>query len=61
MKKTDNSRKYLISAIVWTIISLAVLALFIFTGRPNIYGVLGGIALVGFCIAGQWLRWFKFR
>jgi len=61
VKKSDNSRKYLISAIVWTVIALAVLALFIFTGGPNIYGVLGGTALAAFCVAGQWLRWYKFR
>ena len=61
MKKSNNSRKFLVSAILWTVVALAVLALFIYTGNPNIYGILGGTALVAFCVAGQWLRYFKFK
>ena len=36
--KDKKSNRYLISAIVWTV-----------------------IALVAMCLAGQWLRWWKFR
>lgn len=61
MKKSDNSRKYLISAIVWTVIALVVLAFFIFTGNPNTVGIISGVVLVAFCLAGQWLRYFRFR
>ena len=61
MKKNNDSRKFLISAVIWTVVSLVVLALFILTGKPNLTGILGGVALVGFCVAGQWLRYFKFR
>ena len=59
--KNDNSRKYLISAIIWTVVALSVMALLVFAGSAEPVGMLGALALVVMCIVGQWLRYFKSR
>lgn len=58
----NRNNKYLISAIVWTVIALAVLYVLLFmTSGGTAFGRICGIVLVVMCLAGQWLRWWKFR
>ena len=60
--KDKKSNRYLISAIVWTVIALAVLYVLLFmTSGGTAFSKVCGIALVAMCLAGQWLRWWKFR
>ena len=60
--KDKKSNRYLISAIVWTVIALAMLYVLLFmTSGGTAFGKVCGIALVAMCLAGQWLRWWKFR
>ena len=57
-----GNKKYLISAIIWMVIALAVLYVLLFmTSGGTAFGRLCGIALIFMCLAGQWLRWWKFR
>ena len=60
--KDKKSNRYLISAIVWTVIALVVLYVLLFmTSGGTAFSKVCGIALVDMCLAGQWLRWWKFR
>ena len=60
--KDKKSNRYLVSAIVWTVIALLVLYVLLFmTSGGTAFGKVCGIALVTMCLAGQWLRWWKFR
>lgn len=60
--KDKKSNRYLVSAIVWTVIALAVLYVLLFmTSGGTAFSRICGIALVVMCLAGQWLRWWKFR
>ena len=55
-----GDQRYLRSAIIWTIVSvIALLLLFMATGP--LYGKICGMALVAFCLAGQWIRYIKSR
>lgn len=58
----NRNNKYLISAIVWTVIALAVLYVLLFmSSGGTAFGRICGIVLVVMCLTGQWLRWWKFR
>ena len=60
--KDKKSNRYLVSAIVWTVIVLAVLYVLLFmTSGGTAFGRACGVVLVVMCLAGQWLRWWKFR
>lgn len=60
--KDKKSNRYLYSAIMWTVVALAVLYVLLFmTSGGTAFSRLCGVALVVMCIAGQWLRWWKFR
>ena len=57
-----GNNTYLISAIIWTVIALSVLYVLLFmTSGGTAFSRLCGIALIFMCLAGQWLRWWKFR
>ena len=60
--KDKKSNRYLVSAIVWTVIALLVLYVLLFmTSGSTTFSRICGIALIVMCLAGQWLRWWKFR
>ena len=60
--KDKKSNRYLISAIVWTVIALAVLYVLLFmTSGGTAFSRICGVALIVMCLAGQWLRWWKLR
>ena len=60
--KDKKSNRYLVSAIVWTVIALLVLYVLLFmTSGGTAFGKVCGIALIVMCLAGQWLRWWTFR
>lgn len=60
--KDRKSNRYLFAAIMWTVIALAVLYVLLFmTSGGTAFSRLCGVALVVMCLAGQWLRWWKFR
>lgn len=53
--------KNLISAIIWTVISLVVFYMLFFMSTANTMGRLCGSVLIGMCLVGQWMRYFKFK
>ena len=60
--KDKKSNRYLVSAIVWTVIALLVLYVLLFmTSGGTTFSRICGIALIVMCLAGQWLRWWKLR
>lgn len=60
--KDKKSNRYLISAIVWTVIALLVLYVLLFmTSGGTAFSRICGVALIVMCLAGQWLRWWKLR
>ena len=60
--KDKKGNRYLVSAIVWTVIALLVLYVLLFmTSGGTAFGKLCGIALVVMCLAGQWLRYRKMK
>lgn len=57
-----KSNRYLVSALIWTVIALAALYILLFmVSGGTAFGRLCGLALVVMCLVGQWLRWWKFR
>ena len=57
-----GKRGRLAMVLVWTVIALAVLYVLLFmTSGGTAFSRLCGIALIFMCLAGQWLRWWKFR
>lgn len=60
MKERNN--KYLISAIIWTVIALLALYLVLFmSSGGTAFSKACCIVLIVLCIMGQWMRWWKFR
>lgn len=60
--KDKKSNRYLVSAIVWTVIALLVLYVLLFmTSGGTAFSRICGVALIVMCLAGQWLRWWKLR
>ncbi len=55
---SGDSQKFFKSAIVWTVISVIALIL-LFMAEGPLLGKICGLTLVGFCMAGQWLRYLK--
>jgi len=53
--------KNLISAIIWTVISLLVFYVLFFMSTADTIARLSGSVLIGMCLVGQWMRYFKFR
>ena len=53
--------KNLISAIIWTVISLVVFYMLFFMSTANTMERLSGSVLIGMCLVGQWMRYFKFK
>ncbi len=60
MKGNKGEKRYLISAIIWTVVALLALVLLLFAQGPG-FGKISGCVLVALCLAGQWLRYFKSR
>lgn len=60
-----NDRKsptyYLIAAIIWTVIALAVLVVLMFYSTAGTFAKLCGLVLIGMCLVGQWLRYRKMK
>ncbi len=54
----QGNQNYLRSAIIWTVISVIALVL-LFMATGPLYGKICGMILVGFCLAGQWIRYIK--
>ena len=60
--KDKKSNRYLVSAVVWTVIALLVLYVLLFmTSGGTAFSRICGVALIVMCLAGQWLRWWKLR
>lgn len=53
--------KNLISAIIWTVIALVALYVLFFMSTADLIARLSGTVLIGMCLVGQWMRYFKFR
>lgn len=53
--------KNLISAIIWTVIALAVFYVLFFMSTADTVARLCGSVLIGMCLVGQWMRYFKFK
>ena len=58
--KDDQSRRFLIAAIIWTVVAAAACALLIIATGDHFGKICGGV-LVIMCVLGQWLRYFKNR
>ena len=58
--KDDQSRRFLIAAIIWTVVAAAACALLIIA-TGVLFGKICGGVLVIMCVLGQWLRYFKNR
>ncbi|MDO4983547.1 MAG: hypothetical protein Q4E35_08340 [Eubacteriales bacterium] len=56
-----GAKYYLIAAIVWTVIALAVLYVLFFASTANFTAKLCGLFLIVMCVAGQWLRYRKMK
>lgn len=60
MNGNKGSSRYLIAAIIWTVIAAVALALLLIA-EGAMFGKLCGMVLICLCIVGQWLRYFKSR
>jgi ABC-type long-subunit fatty acid transport system fused permease/ATPase subunit len=59
MKQKNN---YLISAVIWTLVALLALFVLLFmSSGGTAFSRACCIVLIVLCVAGQWLRWWKFR
>lgn len=58
--KDDQSRRFLIAAIIWTVVAAAACALLVMA-TGDLFGKICGGVLVIMCVLGQWLRYFKNR
>lgn len=58
--KDDQSRRFLIAAIIWTVVAAAACALLIIA-TGDLFGKICGGVLVIMCVLGQWLRYLKNR
>lgn len=60
-----NDRKsptyYLIAAIIWTVVALLALVVLFAYSTAGTFTKLCGLVLIGMCLAGQWLRYKKFK
>lgn len=52
---------YLVAAIIWTVIALAVLVVLFFYSTADTLAKLCGLVLIVMCLAGQWLRYRKMK
>ena len=53
--------KNLISAIIWSVVALAAFYVLFFMSTADAVAKLSGSALIGMCLVGQWMRYFKLR
>ncbi len=58
--KDDQSRRFLIAAIIWTLVAAAAFGLLL-VATGDLFGKICGGVLVIMCVVGQWLRYFKNR
>lgn len=58
--KGSNSKRYLISAIFFTVIAVLAGILFLLSDA-GLFGKGCAIVLVTMCITGQWMRYNKFK
>lgn len=56
-----ESKKFLISAIVWTTICVLALGILIFGVQSGLFPKICGLVLIILCLSGQWLRYIKSR
>lgn len=57
-----SPKYYLTTAIIWTAIALLALYVLFFRTRGfTIFEMGCGVFLIGMCLIGQWVRYFKFR
>lgn len=54
-------KNYLLSAVIWTVIALIAFYVLFFMSTADTIARLSGSVLIGLCLAGQWIRYFKFR
>lgn len=52
---------YLIAAIIWTVIALLALVVLLFFTDTGAFAKICGLALIGMCIAGQWVRYGRMK
>lgn len=55
---SNESRRYLIAAIIWTVVAAAALGLLLIAEGGS-FGKICGLILITLCVAGQWLRYVK--
>lgn len=53
--------KNLISAIIWTVVAFAAFYVLFFMSTADTVAKFSGTVLIGMCLVGQWMRYFKFR
>lgn len=56
--KDNQSRRFLIAAIIWTVVAAAACVLLLMA-TGDLFGKICGGVLVIMCVVGQWLRYFK--
>lgn len=56
----NESRRFLIAAIIWTVVAAIAFVLLLLATGP-LFGKLCGMVLVAMCVVGQWLRYLKSR
>lgn len=54
-----GNKKYLVSAIVWTLICLFALGILIFAVQASAFPKICGLVLIILCLSGQWLRYIR--
>ena len=61
MKNPKGPKYYLITAIVWTVISAAALAVMLFAYETTVLVKICCVFLIGACVGSQWLRYRKLK
>ena len=54
-----GNTKYLVSAIIWTLICLLALGILIFAVETYVFTKICGLVLILLGLSGQWLRYIK--
>lgn len=61
MNNQKSSAYYLVAAIIWTVVALLALVVLFAYSTAGTFAKLCGLVLIGMCIAGQWMRYKKFK
>ena len=53
--------KNLISAVIWTVVAVIAFYVLFFMSNADTMARLCGSVLIGMCLVGQWMRYYKFK